>query len=184
VRHANGGIFVGGSRSYVARNVVVGADRGMVAYATRSRYEHNVLYGNAVGFAASTVVPSNRVVANDFVGNERHATAGPGPLRIYTADGRGNYWEGAYDTAVDGGGSPTLDRAYSPTDELDRRLHRTDAAVTLSAAPSVRGLRTFRGTTPGFRKASIVDLAPLRRPANPERLARARNETAVAGGAA
>jgi parallel beta-helix repeat protein len=179
VRHADGGIFVGGSRSYVARNVVVGADRGMVAYATRSRYEHNVLYGNAVGLAASTVVPSNRVVANDFVGNERHATAGPGPLRIYTADGRGNYWEGAYDTTLAADGSPTLDRAYSPTDELDRRLHRTDAAVTLGAAPSVRGLRAFRGTTPGFRKASIVDLAPLRRPANPDLLAEARNETAV-----
>ncbi|AXG10625.1 NosD domain-containing protein [Haloplanus rubicundus] len=179
VRHANGGIFVGGSRSYVARNVVVDADRGMVAYATQSRYEHNVLYGNEVGFAASTVVPSNRVVANDFVDNDRHATAGPGPLRIFTADGRGNYWDGAYDTSLAADGSPTLDRAYSPTDELDRRLHRTDAAVTLSAAPSVRGLRAFRGTTPGFRKASIVDLAPLRRPANPDLLARARNETAV-----
>jgi parallel beta-helix repeat protein len=181
VRHANGGIFVGGSRSYVARNVVVDADRGMVAYATQSRYEHNVLYENEVGFAASTVVPSNRVVANDFVGNDRHATAGPGPLRIYTADGRGNYWEGAYDTSLAADGSPTLDRAYSPTDELDRRLHRTDAAVTLSAAPAVRGLRAFRGTTPGFRKASIVDLAPLTRPANPDLLSRARNETTVEG---
>jgi len=180
VRHANGGIFVGGSRSYVARNVVVGTDRGMVAYATGTTYEHNVLYQNEVGFAASTVVPSNRVVANDFVGNDRHATAGPGPLRIYTADGRGNYWEGAYDLSGDSG-ARVLDRAYSPTDDLDRRLHRTDAAVTLSAAPTVRGLRAFRGTTPGFRKASIIDLAPLTRPANPDRLARARNETSVEG---
>jgi parallel beta-helix repeat protein len=179
VRHANGGVFVGGSRSYVARNVVVDTDRGLVTYATQSTFEHNVLYGNEVGFAASTVVPSNRVVANDFVGNDRHATAGPGPLRIYTEDGRGNYWEGAYDTTLGGDGSPTLDRAYSPTDDLDRRLHRTDAAVTLSAAPTVRGLRAFRGTTPGFRKASIIDLAPLRRPANPDLLAQARNETAV-----
>jgi parallel beta-helix repeat protein len=179
VRHANGGIFAGGSRSYVARNVVVDTDRGLVTYATQSTFEHNVLHGNEVGFAASTVVPSNRVVANDFVGNDRHATAGPGPLRIYTEDGRGNYWEGAYDTTLGGDGSPTLDRAYSPTDDLDRRLHRTDAAVTLSAAPTVRGLRAFRGTTPGFRKASIIDLAPLRRPANPDLLAQARNETAV-----
>ncbi|WP_049936150.1 NosD domain-containing protein [Haloplanus natans] len=179
VRHANGGIFAGGSRSYVARNVVVDTDRGLVTYATQSTFEGNVLYGNEVGFAASTVVPSNRVVANDFVGNDRHATAGPGPLRIYTENGRGNYWEGAYDMTLGGGGSPTLDRAYSPTDDLDRRLHRTDAAVTLSAAPTVRGLRAFRGTTPGFRKASIIDLAPLRRPANPDLLAQARNETAV-----
>jgi len=177
VRHANGGIFVGGSMSYVARNVVVDADRGMVAYATQTTYEHNVLYGNEVGFAASTVVPSNRVVANDFVGNDRHATAGPGPLRIFTEDGRGNYWEGAYDMAPESGGDGTLGRAYSPTDELDRRLHRTDAAVTLSAAPTIRGLRAFRGTTPGFRKSSIVDIAPLRRPANPTLIDQARNET-------
>jgi nitrous oxidase accessory protein NosD/nitrous oxide reductase accessory protein NosL len=179
VRHADGGIFVGGSRSYVARNVVVDTDRGLVTYATRSTYERNVLYRNEVGFAASAVVPSNRVVANDFVDNDRHATAGPGPLRIYTEDGRGNYWDGAYDVGVGADGSPTLDRAYSPTDDLDRRLHRTDAAVTLRAAPTVHGLRAFRGTTPGVRTASIVDLAPLDRPANPDLLARARNETAV-----
>lgn len=181
VRHANGGIFVGGSRSYVARNVVVDTDRGMVTYATQTTYEHNVFYENGVGFAASNIVPSNRVVANDFVGNDRHATAGPGPLRIYTVDGRGNYWEGAYDLSVRAG-SQTLDRVYSPTDELDRRLHRTDAAVTLSAAPAVQGLRAFRGTTPGFRKASIIDLAPLTRPANPELLAQARNGTQAHNG--
>ncbi|MFB6196053.1 MAG: NosD domain-containing protein, partial [Haloplanus sp.] len=177
VRHARGGIFVGGSNSYVARNVVVDTDRGMVTYAVQTTYEHNVLYDNAVGFAASTVIPSNRVVANDFVANDRHATAGPGPLRIYTHDGRGNYWEGAYDLGRSRGA--TLDRPYSPTSPLDRRLHRTDAAVTLSAAPTVRGLRAFRGTTPGFRKASIIDTAPLTRPANPKLLARARNETGV-----
>ncbi|GAB6860151.1 NosD domain-containing protein [Haloplanus litoreus] len=181
VRHANGGIFVGGSHSYVADNVAVDTDRGMVAYATQTTFEGNVLYENRVGFAASTVVPSNRVVANDFVGNDRHATAGPGPLRIFTHEGRGNYWEGAYDTSLDG--DVTLDRAYSPTDPLDRRLHRTDAAVTLSSAPTIRGLRALRGTTPGFRKASIVDTAPLARPANPELLANARNETATGAGA-
>ncbi|QGX93695.1 copper-binding protein [Haloplanus rallus] len=182
VRHATGGIFVGGSGSYVARNVVVDTDRGLVSYATQTAYEHNVLYENRVGFAASSVVPSNRVVANDFVGNDRHATAGPGPLRIYTEDGRGNYWEGAYDLSGDPG-SPTLERAYSPTDDLDRRFHRTDAAVTLSAAPTVRGLRAFRGTTPGLRRASIIDLSPLARPSNPDRLAAARNETRVEGSA-
>jgi len=183
VRGAGGGIFVGGADSYVARNVVANVDRGLVAYATGTTFAHNVVYGNDVGFASSTVVPSNRVVENDFVANDRHATAGPGPLRIFTHRGRGNYWEGAYD--MDGG--TTLDRSYSPTDPLDRRLHRTDAAVTLSAAPTVRGVRTLRGTTPGFRQGSIVDTAPLARPANPETLARVRNETSSGdstGGAA
>ncbi|WP_251343457.1 NosD domain-containing protein [Haloplanus halophilus] len=173
VRDASGGIFVGGADSYVADNVVADTDRGLVTYATRTTFTGNVAYDNAVGFAASTVVPSNRVYGNDFVANDRHATAGPGPLRIFTHEGRGNYWEGAYDTTL--GESRTLDRAYSPTDPLDRRLHRTDAAMTLSASPTIRGVRALRGTTPGFRKASIVDTAPLARPANPELLARARN---------
>jgi nitrous oxidase accessory protein NosD len=175
VRHAKGGIFVGGSNSYVAHNVVADTERGIVSYAAQTTYEHNVVYGNRVGFAASTVVPTNRVVANDFVANERHATAGPGPLRIFTHEGRGNYWEGAYDTQF--GSGPTLDLAYSPTDPLDRRLHHTDAAVTLTQAPAVQGVRALRGTTPGFRQASVVDTAPLSRPANPEALARVRNET-------
>jgi parallel beta-helix repeat protein len=182
VRAASGGIFVGGAHNYVARNVVTDTDRAYVTYGVQSTFERNVAYDNGVGFVASTVIPSNRVVGNDFVGNDRHATAGPGPLRIYTHDGRGNYWEGAYDLSLAAG--DTLARPYSPTDPLDRRLHRTDAAVTLGAAPSVRGLWAFRGTTPGFRKASIIDTAPLARPANPELLSRARNGTAAAATAA
>ncbi|WP_338741648.1 NosD domain-containing protein [Haloplanus salilacus] len=179
VRHANGGIFVGGAHSYVADNVVADTDRGLVSYATQTTFEHNVLYGNGVGFAVSTVVPSNRVVDNDFVANDRHATAGAGALRLFTHEGRGNYWEGAYDPTP--GDGPTLDRAYAPTDPIDRRLHRTDAAVTLRSAPTVRAIRSFRGTTPGFRRGSIVDTAPLARPANPATLARVRNETGTGG---
>ncbi|MFC7020757.1 MULTISPECIES: right-handed parallel beta-helix repeat-containing protein [Haloarcula] len=178
VRHAGSGIATAGSRSYVAENVVVDTRRGITTNAIQSLYEHNVLYDNDVGVVAENVIPSNRVVANDFVANDRHATAGTGPLRIYTHDGQGNYWSGAYDMA---GTGATLDRGYSPTDAVDRQLHRTDAAVTLSAAPSVRGVRALRGTTPGFRKASIVDLAPLRDPANPRLLASARNETETGG---
>jgi len=179
VRHSNSGILTAGSGSYVARNVVVDTARGITTNAGQSLYEHNVLYHNEVGMTASTIVPSNRVVDNDFVANDRHATAGPGPLRIYTHEGRGNYWSGAYDLGVAGG--PTLARPYSPTDQVDRRLDRTEAAVVLREAPGVRGLRAFRGTTPGFRSASIVDTAPLSEPANPELLAMARNDTTDGG---
>lgn len=178
VRRSGSGIATSGSRSYVAGNVVAHTRRGISTNAIQSLYEHNVLYDNEVGVVAENVIPSNRVVANDFVANERHATAATGPLRIYTHDGRGNYWEGAFDTA---GTAATLDRSYSPTDTVDSRLHRTDAAVTLAGAPSVRGVRALRGTTPGFRKASIVDFAPLREPANPALLASARNETGTGG---
>ncbi|WP_424005298.1 NosD domain-containing protein (plasmid) [Haloarcula salina] len=175
VRGSGAGISMSGSRSYVADNVVVDTGRGLSTNAARSLYERNVLYGNDVGVAASTVVPSNIVTENDFVANDRHAVSGPGPLRIYTHEGRGNYWSGAAD--VGGTAGPTLSQPYSPTDPVDRRLHRTDAAFVLRAAPSVRGLRALRGTTPGFRRGSIVDTAPRSTPANPETVAMLRNQT-------
>ncbi|EMA26484.1 NosD domain-containing protein [Haloarcula argentinensis] len=177
VRHSGSGVMLAGSRSYIAHNVVVDTTQAMSTNADRSLYEHNVLYGNDIGVRASTVVPSNIVTKNDFIANDRHAISGPGPLRVYTHEGRGNYWSGAYD--LTGGTGPTLGQSYSPTDSVDRRLHQTDAAVVLRSAPSVRGLRALRGTTPGFRRGTIVDRAPLTDPANPGAVERLRNETAM-----
>ncbi|MFC7078489.1 NosD domain-containing protein [Haloarcula halophila] len=175
VRDAGSGILMAGSRSYVGHNVVANTTRGLSANAGRSLYEDNVVYGSDIGITAATVLPSNTVTENDFVANDKHAVSGPGPLRWYTDDGRGNYWSGAYDLSVDGG--PTLTRPYSPTDTVDRRLHHTDSAVVLRSAPSVRALRALRGTTPGFRRGSIVDTHPLSAPAHPETVAMVRNET-------
>lgn len=179
VRNATSGISTAGSRAYVARNVIVDTERGISAAAGQSIYENNVLYGNEVGMVASALLPSSRVVENDFVANDRHATARLGPLRIYTHDGRGNYWEGA-----SGGvrASETLNDRYAPTSPIDRRLHRVRAAATLGNAPSVQGFRALRGTIPGLRSASIVDTAPRSSPANPELLAIARNESGETGG--
>ncbi|RLM34825.1 NosD domain-containing protein [Haloarcula sp. Atlit-120R] len=177
VRHSGSGVMLAGSRSYIAHNVVVDTTQAMSTNADQSLYEHNVLYGNDIGVRASTVVPSNIVTENDFIANDRHAVSGPGPLRVYTHDGRGNYWSGAYD--LTGKTGPVLAQSYSPTDSVDRRLHQTDAAIALRSAPSVRGLRALRGTTPGFRRGSIVDRAPLSDPANPETVRRLRNETAT-----
>ncbi|AUG49032.1 copper-binding protein [Haloarcula taiwanensis] len=177
VRHSGSGVMLAGSRSYIAHNVVVDTTQAMSTNADQSLYEHNVLYGNDIGVRASTVVPSNIVTENDFIANDRHAVSGPGPLRVYTHDGRGNYWSGAYD--LTGKTGPVLAQSYSPTDSVDRRLHQTDAAIALRSAPSVRGLRALRGTTPGFRRGSIVDRAPLSDPANPETVRRLRNETAM-----
>ncbi|WP_336330151.1 NosD domain-containing protein [Haloarcula sp. CGMCC 1.2071] len=181
VRHSGSGVMLAGSRSYIAHNVVVDTDQAMSTNADRSLYEHNVLYGNDIGVRASTVVPSNIVTENDFIANDRHAVSGPGPQRVYTHEGRGNYWSGAYD--LTGGAGPVLVQSYSPTDSVDRRLHQTDAAVVLRSAPSVRGLRALRGTTPGFRRGSIVDRAPLTDPANPEAVRHLRNETSMEGAA-
>ena len=177
VRHSGSGVMLAGSRSYIAHNVVVDTDQAMSTNADRSLYEHNVLYGNDIGVRASTVVPSNIVTENDFIANDRHAVSGPGPLRVYTHEGRGNYWSGAYD--LTGGSSSVLAQSYSPTDSVDRRLDQTNAAIVLRSAPSVRGLRALRGTTPGFRRGSIVDRAPLAAPANPETVRGLRNETSM-----
>jgi parallel beta-helix repeat protein len=179
VRNATTGISTAGSRAYVARNVIVDTDRGISAAAGQSIYQHNVLYGNEVGMLASALLPSSRVVDNDFLANDRHATARLGPLRIYTHDGRGNYWEGASE-GVRAIGS--LNTRYAPTSPIDRRLHKIRSAATLGSAPSVRGFRALRGTIPGLRSASIVDTAPRSSPANPELLAVARNESTASEG--
>ncbi len=163
VRNAETGIIPGGSRSYIAGNVVANNERGMTTGSTQSLYERNVIYGNDLGIRTGTIRPSNRVVRNDFVGNERHVRSGVGPLRIWTHDGVGNYWEGA--------GHRGGTRSYAPTDGIDRQLHRVDGAVTLAASPARRALNAVRDTTPGMRSGEVVDGAPLSDPANPERLA-------------
>lgn len=175
VRNSGSGIMLAGSRSYIAHNIMANTTRGLSANAGRSVYEHNVVYRNDIGITAATVLPSNTITENDFVANDQHAVSGPGPLRLYTEDGRGNYWSGAYDLTADD--RATLAQPYSPTDTVDGQLHHTDAAVVLRSAPSVRALRALRGTTPGFRRGSVVDTAPLAEPANPDTLAMVRNET-------
>lgn len=170
------GILPGGTRMYVADNVLVDNARGMGTGTTQSLYEHNVVCGNGVGVRSGSILPSNRVHANDFVGNDRHAVAGAGPLRVWTENGAGNYWAGAYGDATDG----TLDRSYSPTDPVEAELHRTEGAVVLAESPAAGALAAIRSTTPGMRQGAIVDAAPLAEPANPDTLEGACGSTAVA----
>lgn len=175
IRDANYGIMASGSRSYIADNVVAYNEWGMTVSAQQSLYERNVIYGNDVGVRSDTILPSNRVRRNDFVANRRHAVAGIGPLRIWTDGETGNYWEGAYGFSTE----PTIARSYSPTHPLERRFHRTDGAITLSASPGARALAAIRDTSPGLRRGNIVDTAPLTRPVRPDVItAVSRNETA------
>lgn len=175
VRNASSGIIPGGSRSYVAENVVAYNERGMTTGATQSLYERNVVYGNEVGIRSGTVQPSNRVVENDFVANERHAVSGVGPLRVWTRDGTGNYWEGADRRDRNG-------RSYAPTAPIDGRLHRVDGTVTLAEAPARRALDAVRDTTPGMRRGEVVDTVPLTGPVNPDVVAElAENGTGPTG---
>jgi len=158
------GISTSGSDAYIGANTVVGTRQAISTSARNSLYADNAVVGNDVGFRASSVFPTSVVVRNDVVDNERHVRATTGPLRVWSRDGEGNYWEGAAD----------LDRRYSPTDPVDGRLHRTGAARTLADAPIVRGIRTLRGSAPGMRGESVVDASPRSTPANPDRLETAR----------
>ena len=154
------GISTSGSDSYIGGNMVVETRQAVRTSARNSLYVENTIVGNEVGFRASAVFPTSVVVRNDVVDNERHVRATTGPLRVWSRDGEGNYWSGA----------EGLDRRYSPTDPVDSRLHRTEAARTLASAPIVRSLRALRGSVPGMRGESVVDAAPRDTPANPERL--------------
>ncbi|QSG02011.1 NosD domain-containing protein [Natranaeroarchaeum sulfidigenes] len=167
VRESTHGILPAGSQSYVADNVVADNEYGITTSADQSLYEKNVVYDNDVGLRTGSILASNRVVQNDIIANDQHVDANIGPLRIWTFDGAGNYWDGAYGSSSGG----VLDRSYSPTDPVQSQLHRTDGAVTLAESPAARGLSELRGTTPGLRSGSVIDTAPLAEPANPETLA-------------
>ncbi len=161
------GIYVGGTDSYTATNVVTDTTVGLSMEASHSIYAENVLVGNAVGAEERAMLPTNDVFGTDFVDNDRHAIAGPGPLRVWTTDGQGNYWQGA--TSVLDGTPP--DRAYTATDTVDQRLHTTPGAATLARAPAADALAGLASSVSGMQRGSIVDHAPACEPTHPDRLA-------------
>ena len=165
VRRSGAGIQASGTRTYVGYNTLAHNGLGFSTSARGSLYEHNVVVGNELGARATTVVPSSRVVANDFVGNDRHAAAGAGALRIWSDDGRGNHWSNTNVGPGSGGG-----RAYRPTAPVDAALSRDVAAVTLRESPAAVLIERLRGTVPGARSGSIVDFAPATAPLHPERV--------------
>ncbi|OYR56788.1 right-handed parallel beta-helix repeat-containing protein [Halorubrum halodurans] len=168
VRDSGAGIQASGTRSYVGYNTLANNGLGFSTSSRGSLYERNVAVGNEVGAHATTVVPSSRVVANDFVGNDRHAEAGPGALRVWADGDRGNYWEGATVGLHEPG-----ERAYRPTAPVDAVLHRETAAAAVRESPAAALLDRLYGTVPGARSGSIVDPAPAPKPYAPGRVAAA-----------
>jgi parallel beta-helix repeat protein len=168
VRNASAGILPAGARSYFAENVLVDNDRGLITGADQSLYERNLLFRNEMGMRASSIRPSNRVVANDFVDNGVAVEAGGGPLRIWAHGGSGNYWSGLADRP---GGVP--DR-YTPTDPLDGQTHRVAGTATLAASPAATALDAVRSTTPGLRDGAVMDTAPRATPVQPDLIAAVR----------
>ncbi|ELZ47421.1 copper-binding protein [Halorubrum californiense DSM 19288] len=165
VRNSGAGIQSSGTQTYIGYNTLVGNELGFSTSARGSLYEHNVVVDNELGARATTVVPSSRVVANDFVGNDDHAAAGAGALRVWADGDRGNYWEGA-----NLGPRPSGERAYRPTSPVDAALHREAAAVAVRESPAAVLLDRLRGTVPGARTGSIIDPAPVSTPFHPDRI--------------
>ena len=179
VRGSAAGIQSSGTLTYIGYNTLAHNDLGFSTSSRGSLYEHNVVVENEEGARATTVVPASRVVANDFVENDRHAGAGAGPLRVWADGDRGNYWEGANAGLHDPG-----ERAYRPTSPIDAALHREPAVVALRESPVNELLERLRGTVAGARSGSIIDPAPAPEPYAPDRVAAAAdpNGTAVHAG--
>lgn len=160
VRNTATGISTSGSNSYLAHNGVTDSRIGITTTAISSLYEHNVVRNNNQGMRTGSVVATSEVTANDFIGNDRHAGASAGPLRVW----RGNHWEGALTTPS----GRTADRAYMPTDPVDGQRHRSMARRTVAASPVSQGLRKLTGSSPGLRSGSILDPNPVETSQNPD----------------
>ncbi|MEF8777918.1 MAG: NosD domain-containing protein [Natronomonas sp.] len=164
ISNAETAISVGGSDTYVAENILTNNDLGLRIEADASIVERNVIAENRDGVETWALLPTNRVTHNDFVDNERHVAVSSGRLRVWTHDGKGNYWQGAIGT-TDG---TVIQRPYTPTDPVDGRLHRIDGAQTLTQAPALDALAGFEGAVPGMRADEVIDTAPLCAPVNSE----------------
>lgn len=171
------GISSSGSLSYYAENVAIGNKYGIDVSGTRSLYTHNTVLGNTYGLRGSTLLPTNVVSGNDVVDNGRPVSSELGPLRVWTADGRGNYWGTM--PAQDENGDGFYNRAFRPTGPVDSRLHDTVGARTLARSPAVSITRTVQESVPGLRATGVVDTAPRVTPARPDRLTAVRNNRTV-----
>ncbi|NGM70423.1 nitrous oxide reductase accessory protein NosL/NosD [Natronolimnobius sp. AArcel1] len=164
IRGSETGAYIGGTDSYVAENIFEGNDVGLELAASSSLYEQNVFAGNQLGVNERELLPTNRVLGNDFLENDAHADAGSGPLRIWSHDDEGNYWQGG--TSIADGDPPS--RSYSPTDTVDGQMHRTDGAITLGRGPALDALSGLEESVSGMQTGSITDMNPTCEPNNPE----------------
>ncbi|MFC7046586.1 NosD domain-containing protein [Halobacteriaceae archaeon GCM10025711] len=169
VRRSQSGVVPAGSDSFVADNVVVDNRYGLHVAGKRTVFVGNVVAHNDVGVRAATIIPTNAVYDNDVAANDRYVVATVGPLRVWSRDGRGNYWSGA--PGADRNGDGTLDRTFHPSGTVDSRAVRVDGGPSLVRAPAVTILRRLQDTVPAMRPTGVVDTAPRASPVDPDALA-------------
>jgi nitrous oxidase accessory protein NosD len=170
VRDSEAGLIVAGSASFVVGNVVTDTEVGLGMGTARSYVARNVVVDNGIGIRADLLLPSLTVTENDIVANDQQAEADMGPVRIWTANGRGNYWGRLPGADADGDG--TIDDSYRPTGAVDAAVLTSEGGFTLRESPAVTLLRSVRDSLPGLRASGVVDTAPLGDPARPNALAR------------
>lgn len=176
VTDARTGISTVGSDSYYAENVLRDNEWGMAVSGTGSLYTRNTVVGNTYGLRGSSLLPTNHVTHNDVVDNGRPVDASLGTLRVWTADGRGNYWGPIPGLDRDGDGYG--ERSFRPTGPVDSRVQTTTGAWTLARSPAMALTRDLSDSVPGLRATGVVDTAPRETPVRPAVLAAARaNDT-------
>ncbi|MFT4922320.1 MAG: nitrous oxidase accessory protein NosD, partial [Haloarculaceae archaeon] len=152
LHNTRNGFVVEGRENYLANNVVVHSVHGTQVEGSTSLYWRNVFAYNRVGASSDSLLPSNRVTRNVFVGNERYIeTQQWNVLHVW----RQNYWDGAASPPFDRPG-----RAFRPTGPVDR-VARTTGAPTLARSPATALYRRLQGVVPGLRAAGVVDPEPL-----------------------
>jgi nitrous oxidase accessory protein NosD len=176
VRNARIGISTAGGASYVRKNVLVDNEQGLAIGTDRSLYTRNTLVGNDVGIRAAMLLPTNTVVENDVVDNDRPLEVSTlGIRQLWAENGRGNHWGEI--PGFDRNGDGIVDRPYRPSDPVDRRGDASAGGYVLTRAPATQALRQFQQAVPGLRGVSVVDPAPLETPVRPAVLDRVQNRT-------
>lgn len=169
VRDSEIGVSVVGGASFAAGNVLAGNDIGLSVGTDRSYYARNAIVGNGVGIRDDTLLPTNEVVGNDVVGNDRGVRMGRGTRSVWGGADGGNYWGAVPGRDRDGDG--LVDRAFRPGNPVDRGAVDSAGARTLAHAPAVASIRQFQSAVPGLRASSVVDPAPRAGPVRPDVLA-------------
>jgi len=163
------GVVPAGGDSYYADNVVVDNAYGLQVAGDRNVFADNVVADNDVGVRANEILPTNRVLRNDFVDNGRTVASSIGPLRVWTHRGVGNHWGRLPIADTDGDG--VYDRPYRPSGAVDSRLGTVRGATVLAESPALAMLRRVQQTVSGLRESDVVDTAARTRPFDPETVA-------------
>ncbi|MFD1600787.1 NosD domain-containing protein [Halobellus rarus] len=166
VRGSTYGVVPAGSDSYYARNVIVDNEYGLQVAGDRNAFVDNVALENEVGARANDILPSNWVLRNDFLRNERAVESRIGPLRTWSHGGVGNHWGTL--PIPDGDDDGVYDRPYRPTGTVDSRIGTVSGATALAQSPAVATLRRVQDAVSGLRQSGVVDTDARTEPFHPK----------------